>query len=94
MHTFGYGRRKCLGMDIADDELFVTGASLLWAFDMAQAVDSSNGGAPVPIDTFATNSHVILEPDAYQMRFAVRGEARRLQVLKNYVDVQEELKVY
>lgn len=93
MHSFGWGRRKCLGNDIADDELFVTGASLLWAFNMAQAVHPATGD-PVAIDTYATNSHVILEPEPYQMRFEVRSEERRRAVLKNYAEVVGDLKVY
>lgn len=93
MHSFGYGRRKCLGMDIVDIELFVTGASVLWAFDMSQDVDAETG-EKIAIDTYATNSHVILEPDPYRMRFAVRSDARRATVTENYVQVAPELKVY
>lgn len=93
MHSFGYGRRKCLGMDIVDIELFVTGASVLWAFDMTQDLDAATG-EKVAIDTFATNSHVILEPDPYRMRFAVRGDHKRVAVTGNYAQVAEGLKVY
>lgn len=93
MHSFGWGRRKCLGMDIVDDELFVTGASLLWAFHMSQAVDPVTG-ENVRIDTYATNSHVILEPDPFKMRFDVRSEGRRADVLRNYAEVAGGLKVY
>lgn len=93
MHSFGYGRRKCLGMDIVDDELFVSGAGVLWAFKMAQAVCPVTG-EKVPIDTQATNSHVILEPSDYKMRFDIRSEERRKQVLANFADVAGGLKVY
>lgn len=92
-HSFGYGRRKCLGMDIVDDELLVTGASVLWAFQMAQAVCPVTG-EKVPIDTQATNSHVILEPSDYKMRFDIRSEERRVQVMKNFAEVAGGLKVY
>lgn len=91
-HSFGYGRRKCLGMDIVDIELFVTGASVLWAFNMSQAVDSITG-EKVPIDTYATNSHVILEPSPYEMQFDIRGERRRAVVMANYANVASSLKV-
>ncbi|CAN8104271.1 unnamed protein product [Discula destructiva] len=92
-HTFGWGRRKCLGMDIVDDELFVTGAGLLWAFNLLQATDAVTG-EKVPIDTMATNSHVILEPSAFQMRFEVRSEEKRESVVRNYGEVAGGLKVY
>lgn len=92
-HTFGWGRRKCLGMDIVDDELLVTGAGLLWAFNMTHELDAVTG-EKIPIDTMATNSHVILEPSAFKMRFDIRSEQRREQVLKNYCEVAGGLKVY
>lgn len=93
MHSFGYGRRKCLGMDIVDDELLVTAAGVLWAFNMSQATDPVTG-QKVPIDTQATNSHVILEPNCYKMHFSVRSEEKRAQLMKNYGEVAHELKVY
>lgn len=80
-------------MDIVDDELFVTGASVLWAFNMTQAVDAITG-EKVPIDTYATNSHVILEPDPFKMRFNVRSEQRRDHLMENYAEVAGGLKVY
>lgn len=92
MHSFGYGRRKCLGMDIVDIELFVTAASVLWAFNMSQAVDGVTG-EKVSIDSYATNSHVILEPDPYQMQFDVRGARKRALVTANYAEVAPSLKL-
>lgn len=80
-------------MDIVDDELFVSGAGVLWAFRMAQATCPVTGDA-IPIDTEATNSHVILEPSDYKMRFDIRSEERRRQVLANFADVAGGLKVY
>lgn len=92
-HTFGWGRRKCLGMDIVDDEFFVTGAGLLWAFNMTQAVNPVTGDK-VPINSMATNSHVILEPSEFQMRFEVRSEEKRDSVVRNFGEVAGGLKVY
>lgn len=80
-------------MDIVDDELFVTGAGLLWAFNMTQATDAVTS-EKVPIDTMATNSHVILEPSQFQMRFEIRSEARRESVVRNFSEVAGGLKVY
>lgn len=92
MHSFGWGRRTCLGKDIADNELFVSGASVLWAFDMGPKVCPSTG-KEVPIDTQATNSHVILEPSPYHMTFKPRSEARTKNILEGYASVQSELRV-
>ncbi|KAK7748126.1 hypothetical protein SLS53_001380 [Cytospora paraplurivora] len=93
MHSFGWGRRKCLGTDIVDIELFVTGACVLWAFNMAQ-MTCPRTGEKVPIDDQATNSHVILEPSPFSMRFEVRSEGRRKAILKGFEGVAADLKVY
>lgn len=80
-------------MDIVDDELLVTGASVLWAFNMNQAIDPVTGDK-IAIDTQATNSHVILEPSDFKMRFDVRNEPRRKQIMESYWTVADGLKVY
>ncbi|KAK4149090.1 cytochrome P450 1A1 [Chaetomidium leptoderma] len=92
MHTFGWGRRTCLGQNIVDDETFVFAAATLWAFDLAPKV-CPRTGVQVPIDTQATNSHVILEPSPYQIGIRVRSEERGKQVLEGYHQVMAELKV-
>ena len=92
MHTFGWGRRTCLGQNIVDDETFVFAAATLWAFDLGPKV-CPRTGKEVPIDTQATNSHVILEPDAYQISIKVRSEERGKTVLEGYHKVMGELKV-
>lgn len=81
MHSFGWGRRTCLGQNIVDDEMFVFGAALLWAFDVAPKICPVTG-KQVPIDSQKTNSHVILEPVGFQLGFKVR-EGKRGLVLEN-----------
>lgn len=80
-------------MDIVDIELFVTGASVLWAFNMEQQT-CPRTGEKVPIDSQATNSHVILEPSPFAMRFGVRKEDRRRAITEAYGEVSASLKVY
>jgi hypothetical protein len=92
MHTFGWGRRTCLGQNIVDDETFVFAAATLWAFDLAPKV-CPRTGEQVPIDTQATNSHVILEPSPYQIGIKVRSGERGRQVLEGYHGVMGELRV-
>jgi hypothetical protein len=92
MHSFGYGRRSCLGQNVVDDEMFVFGASVLWAFNMTPKICPSTG-KPVPIDDQATNSHVILEPNPFQMTFEPRSDKRASQILEGYNKVRGELRV-
>ncbi|KAK4183360.1 putative cytochrome P450 E-class, group I [Podospora australis] len=92
MHTFGWGRRTCLGQNIVDDEMFVFGAATLWAFNSGPKI-CPRTGVPVPIDTQATNSHVILEPRPYHLSFKPRSDERAKQILENYHNVLGELKL-
>lgn len=92
MHTFGWGRRKCLGQTIADDELFVAGAGVCWGFDLGRKRCPLTG-AVVEFDNQATNSNVILEPKPFPMQIDVRSPARAAQILEGYKGVRAELKV-
>ncbi|KAK4120572.1 cytochrome P450 [Parathielavia appendiculata] len=92
MHTFGWGRRTCLGQNIVDDETFVFAAATLWAFNLGPEICPRTGQA-VPIDTQATNSHVILEPLPYRISIKVRSEERGRLVLEGYHQVMRELRV-
>ena len=38
--SFGYGRRGCPGMYMGFDSLWITAASLVWAFDIERYVDA------------------------------------------------------
>ncbi|KAK3689321.1 cytochrome P450 [Podospora appendiculata] len=92
MHSFGWGRRTCLGQNIVDDEMFVFGAAQLWAFNSGPKI-CPRTGIPVPIDTQATNSHVILEPNTFQLSFKPRSPERAKQILEGYQSVLGELRL-
>ena len=77
MHSFGWGRRTCLGKDFVDDELFVCGAAMLWGLKLAQKRCPLTG-KNVPNDTQATNSHVILEPSPFEMSIQPRTDSQQL----------------
>ena len=92
MHTFGWGRRTCLGQTLADDELFVAAAAVCWGFDMGPQ-RCPRTGEEITFDTQATNSNVILEPVPFPMEFKPRSEARAKSMLDQYAAVREHLKV-
>ncbi|OHF01770.1 cytochrome P450 [Colletotrichum orchidophilum] len=92
MHTFGWGRRTCMGQNLVDDEMFVAGASVCWAFDMSLKKCPATG-EDVTFDTQATNSNVILEPLPFPMQFKVRSPERAKDVFEGYNAVRDTLKV-
>lgn len=92
MHTFGWGRRTCLGQTIVDDELVVTGASLAWGFDVSRKVCPATG-RPIDFDTQATNSNVILEPLPFPIDIRPRSDAKAREILAQYAEIRPFLKV-
>lgn len=92
MHTFGWGRRTCLGQNLVDDEMFVAGAAVCWAFDMSLKKCPATG-KDVTFDTQATNSNVILEPLPFPMQFKIRSSERAKAVLDGYEAVRANLQV-
>ncbi|TDZ19330.1 Cytochrome P450 monooxygenase COX1 [Colletotrichum orbiculare MAFF 240422] len=92
MHTFGWGRRTCLGQNLVDDEMLVAAAAVCWAFDMGLKKCPATG-EDVTFDTQATNSNVILEPLPFPMQFKIRSSARAQAVLDGYSSVRSGLRV-
>lgn len=92
MHTFGWGRRTCLGQHIVDDEMFVTGASVLWAFNLNRKTCPATGKV-IDFDSEATNAHVILESLNFPLDLKPRSQKRAQDILNNYAEVREQLKV-
>ncbi|KAL1893436.1 hypothetical protein Cpir12675_004089 [Ceratocystis pirilliformis] len=92
MHSFGWGRRTCLGQTIVDDEMFVAGASLCWAFNIKQKVCPLTGKV-VEFDNQATNSNVILEPVPFPMDIKPRSDERAKLILEQYNEIRSEIRV-
>ncbi|KAL5606591.1 hypothetical protein BROUX41_002989 [Berkeleyomyces rouxiae] len=92
MHSFGWGRRTCLGQTIVDDEMFVAGAGLCWAFNIQQKRCPMTG-EPVKFDTQATNSNVILEPLPFPMDIKPRSAERAKLILDQYNEIRSEIRV-
>lgn len=92
MHTFGWGRRSCLGQLLVDDEMFVAGAAVCWAFNMGPKRCPVTGRA-IEFDTQATNSNVILEPKPFPMEFKARSEKRAKVVIEQFAEVRSTLRV-
>ncbi|KAI0102927.1 cytochrome P450 [Nemania sp. FL0031] len=92
MHTFGWGRRTCLGQHIVDDEMFVSGAGVLWGFNLNRKRCPKTGEI-IEFDSEATNAHVILEPLPFPCDIQPRSPERAAQILQSYQDVRNELRV-
>lgn len=92
MHTFGWGRRMCLGQAIADEELFLIAANVCWAFQLS-IPDDPTTGKPMKVDSQSTNSNVILEPTPWPMTFKPRSQSKASKILSEFSEVQDQLRV-
>ena len=61
--VFGAGRRRCLGMHIADRSLFLGISRMLWAFDFKKAIDPITGQEIIPdMDELTEGIFVLPKP--------------------------------
>jgi hypothetical protein len=75
-HAFGFGRRVCIGQDLAAAELLMICAALLWGFKIRPAISSR--GRQVHIEIDKATPHVIPIPEAQNLEFVVRDRKREL----------------
>lgn len=50
--TFGFGRRICVGKDLANDSLFIDISRMLWAANFERARDKHGKEVPLDLDRF------------------------------------------
>ena len=83
---FGFGRRICMGQDVAMDTLWLLIVRVLWAFDV-----KVRDGKVVERDVFEGTFTVY--PKKVDVEFEVRSEARRRVVEKEWEDVVKDVDV-
>ncbi|TFK64025.1 cytochrome P450 [Pluteus cervinus] len=70
--TFGFGRRICIGMNIANQTLFIDIVSLLWAASIEPALDSE-GQIIVPSRTECIDEGLVVRPVPFQCKIVPRS---------------------
>lgn len=78
--AFGYGRRICVGRNVAVNSLFITIATLLWAFEFHKALDADgNEITPPAMEFHNTGGTVRSKPFPFKL---VARSPRVLEVLQ------------
>ncbi|KAF5336271.1 hypothetical protein D9758_016055 [Tetrapyrgos nigripes] len=73
---FGFGRRQCPGMDMAESSIWITIASMLACFDIVKAVDSK--GCPIePLEEYS--SGMVCRPRRFKC--SIRPRSARTETL-------------
>ncbi|ORY88519.1 putative O-methylsterigmatocystin oxidoreductase [Leucosporidium creatinivorum] len=71
-HAYGFGRRICPGMHIADRSLFIVFTRLLWSLNLSHAKDAS--GADIPVDVNAYSEGFSSHPLHFECKIERRGD--------------------
>lgn len=89
--AYGSGRRICPGIHLAERNLFLAIAKLLWAFRIQPKETARGRPIPVDVDPKTGYSEGFLHcPKPFQAEFRVRGEGNgRREVIKREYEVAE-----
>lgn len=88
--VFGAGRRRCLGMHIADRSLFLGISRLLWAFDFKRAVDPETDQEIIPnMDELVDGVFVLPKP--FQADIVPRSAHKAQRVREEWAKMLELL---
>jgi cytochrome P450 len=94
-YGYGAGRRLCPGIHLAERNLFLAMAKLLWAFHMLPAVDET--GQEMPVDTDPRTAYregfLVCAYD-YPARFNIRGHDREETILREFGEAEEVFAKY
>jgi cytochrome P450 len=89
-HSFGFGRRTCLGQNLTDAMLFVGCGGIAWGFDLSKKVDPVTGEEIyVPDNDY--NSLLLVRPEPFEFEMKPRTEKHAKAIEQQYREVQEKL---
>ncbi|KAF9230261.1 cytochrome P450 [Melanogaster broomeanus] len=71
-YTFGFGRRVCPGLHLANRSVYINAALLLWSFRIAENPDKS-----IDVDSFTDT--VVSRPPPFEAEFVLRMGEERLK---------------
>lgn len=84
-YTFGWGRRVCQGMHIAENSLMIVLARLVWCFELSTPV-SSDGTTPIAVPSIDQEANFlpgfVSQPKAFACHFVPRSD-HVVQTLEN-----------
>ncbi|KAK5034186.1 hypothetical protein LTS07_003106 [Exophiala sideris] len=87
--TFGWGRRICAGMHLAERSVMLVAARILWAFEIEPARDAEGNIVPVTADFDKAYDHsVVASPKPFPVSFKVRSEKRKQVILESFRDAE------
>lgn len=91
-YGYGTGRRICPGIHLAERNLFIAMAKLLWAFDFGRARDGYGMEVPVDVDALTGYSEgFLVSAKDFKMDARVRSERRRRIIMDEFDTAEKEV---
>lgn len=91
-YGYGSGRRMCPGIHLAERNLFLAMAKLLWAFDFSEKIDAQGRSIRVDVDAKAGYTDGFLHcPKPFAAEVKPRSEVRRATIMKEYESVKADV---
>ena len=91
-YGYGSGRRICPGLHLADRNLFLAMAKLLWGFKFTEKTDSEGNAVKVNTDAIEGYSQGFIHaPKPFEASVTLRSEARRDTIMREFQVAEEEI---
>lgn len=91
-YGYGSGRRLCPGIHLAERNLFLGMAKLLWAFDFSEKVDAHGKALHVDVDANTGYLEGLLHtPKPFAAEVQPRSEKRRATIVKEYESAKSDI---
>ncbi|ESK98378.1 cytochrome p450 [Moniliophthora roreri MCA 2997] len=90
-YVFGWGRRFCIGQNVAEAALFIVLSRIVWAFDLEVPKNPKSGNSVIPDinDEDVTFTDGLLNfPKAYPVAFVPRSENKAQIIRKAFEEAQ------
>jgi hypothetical protein len=85
--VFGFGRRVCPGMHIAERSLFIQVATIAWACTMSPKMDES--GKPIAIPWFDFTEGINIQPKTFPFDLKPRSGAKSKFVTESWIEARD-----
>lgn len=91
-YGYGSGRRICPGIHLAERNLFLAMAKLLWAFEFSENKDKFGNTIPLDVDPTTAYSEGLLHcPKPFACEIKIRSDARRATVMREFDKVERDV---
>ena len=85
---FGFGRRVCQGIPVAEQDLFLSIGGMAWAFDIRKKIDTH--GKEIPVHWNDYTPLLIAKPAPFLFDLNPRDEAKKLTLRENFAAMADE----